>query len=109
LAGDWDQVANAYNNSPLGQTVGYENDCDPFNKYAGYYGTRGLLALSAVSAVATVPVGVWTGLSPSARLAVVNAIVNALTGEGDPLPPGPVRPLPMPPKIEGPRIPGPGR
>jgi RHS repeat-associated protein len=107
LTGNWDRLAADAANNPLGQTSGYEHDGDSLNKYAGYYGTRGLLALSGASALSTIPAGIWAGLSPAARLAVVNAIVHALTGEGDPIPPGPIRPLPVPPKIEGPRIPGP--
>jgi RHS repeat-associated protein len=107
LTGNLDQVNQAYDNGTLGQTAQYANDCDNFNKYVGYYGTRGLLGVSAASAISSVPVGVWTGLNPGARLAVVNAIVHALTGEGDPIPPGPVRPPPLPPKIGGPPIPGP--
>jgi RHS repeat-associated protein len=50
--GDWARVAGAYDNSVLGQTEMYGRSCDKFNKYVGYYGTRGALIGAAVADVA---------------------------------------------------------
>jgi RHS repeat-associated protein len=52
VTGNWAQVASSYNNNPLGQTAAFANSSDPINKYLGYYGTRGALIGSGVSATA---------------------------------------------------------
>ncbi|MFZ0819218.1 MAG: RHS repeat-associated core domain-containing protein [Candidatus Acidiferrales bacterium] len=49
VTGDWKKVGGAYDNNPLGLTAKYANSCDPFNKYVGYYGTRGALAGATVA------------------------------------------------------------
>lgn len=48
--GNWAQVANSYNNNPLGLTAGYANSSSIMDKYLGYYGTRWALIGSGVAA-----------------------------------------------------------
>jgi hypothetical protein len=50
--GNWAKVASSYNNNPLGQTARFANSSDPFDKYVGYYGTRGALIGSGAAASA---------------------------------------------------------
>jgi RHS repeat-associated protein len=50
--GDWGRVAGAYDNSVYGQTEMYGRSCDKFNKYVGYYGTRGALKVAAIADLA---------------------------------------------------------
>jgi RHS repeat-associated protein len=92
LTGNLDRLAGDAGGNPLGQTE---------NCPAAYATEWGLLGTSFTAAGGTVPVNWWNGLSPGAKFAVVNALMNILTGEGDPV--EPFRPTPkIPPNISGP-------